>query len=218
MTFSEHQLQDLEHLGVRDQQIVHLSTAINVVWPLIAEVAPMQDVLDRLTGLEVNLSEAFTRTMRLTEASTALLDAGEACDRIAQAALGNGGKASVLQDLLEPLQRALQAVETARSGLHKGQRRGRNAKNWAPIRWIDDALVSGWDEVYPPHAFRMTNLGRHLPVRPRYPFKVAKADQSKFRQVADLCYGAMRGEHAGNAESAIREYLKWSKVQQQTKS
>lgn len=200
--FSDADKEKLRRLGVSEEQTNCLQVALVNIRRVVSArptrsgtKALLKDIEDLAGELSRKLSALVTQPS--PEYGWAYLLVEERYWNLPERQEDDGGMVPL--HLVPRLSALANVAKSAHDSIPKGQTRQTQADPRA-IRWIDDALLSGWlREQHDP-----VGTDRPLPPYPK-DFAVSKAEKSKFRAIAGICFSAI----GGNADPlrAIEAYL-----------
>jgi hypothetical protein len=215
--FTPDQVRELKSLGLCDEQVGELRTALIEVRRGLFKRAARNDVKVVLNDVE----KLSTELMHLLGAIAAPPDAAraEALARIEEGywqgeRIHDDGPTSMHH--LIPRLHALAAAARAGVVALPSVPTRHNSADPRPIRWIESALLDGWIKVHGPHVGTthgpetladMVADAKANPPAPPYPaeFSASRSPGSVFSRVAGICYVAVGGNP--DPDRAIRNYL-----------
>lgn len=197
--FSPDDLEELSVLGLSDDQIAELLRRLNRARWHIRPLAPRNEVQSELASIVYALEAAAKAVQKLRSPKSPAQV--EALGRYTAARLPwmiadpDRWGAKATEDLVLPLQGALQRAREALTTLPTSQRR-RRASAFGPMA-VDVSLRTGWG--LDPYILGVTPSD--------YPFRPSISPASRFYAVTAVCYRVLTGA-PHEPERAIRAYLR----------
>lgn len=211
--FSAGQRKQLARIGVLPEQIEQLRHALieikRVLRPLPgrnAAVKVLTDVTRHADALAVLLANMWNQT----DAAHALAMV-EVEQRYWKARPDDIGPSSA-HNVVPRLAALADAARDALRAMPKAQTRHRTGSG-KPIRWIDDALLSGWIDAQGPREVRIIDGMEFKAALPPYPDKFYAHESEQFIGIVAVCYEAAGAPRDYEPLAAIRAYVRSRKRQ-----
>jgi len=211
--FTADQRKQLAKLGVLPEQI----ESLRVVLPLVKRVLQpppgrnatkklLDDVSKHADALATLLAKMWSQT-DATHAA-AMIEVEQRYWKARPEDIGPSSAHNVIPRLTALANSARDAV----ASMPPGQARHRTGSG-RPIRWIDDALLSGWIVAQGPREVRIIDGMEFKAALPPYPDKFHPHESGQFIEIVAVCYEAAGAPLNFEPLAAIRAYVRGKKRQ-----
>lgn len=212
LAFNTEQRDTLRGLGAFEEQIGRLEAVLPRCVMAFRRFARMSDVRAGLRDLEKVLGVAASEVAKAASGSTQnegdvraeirsrLMVAASVLSRESK----HPGDSLTMPRVLDTLSEAIRVVRSALDELPQSQRRHTNSSE--PIWLIWNALWQGWADLNQ-QAYDTGSPRPDLPAERPFQFPPSSGEDSKFRQIVEICYAAASGQEGQNPERAIKKFL-----------